>query len=137
MECLLRLPSIEPRALNLYVKEDKKEQFEAEFRKEFGGDFIILSKEEIYKEQLFGSGSHHENVDAMIGDYVAIAVSDLTIFNTREEASNIIGVHAGYTREEIEIPIIVFESKISWEPKHLCFFSKGKNTGPVHSDIQN
>ena len=39
--------------------------------------------------------------------------------------------------KEIEIPIIVFESKTSWEPKHLCFFSKGKNTGPAHSDIQN
>lgn len=48
----------------------------------------------------------------MIGDYVAIAVSDLTIFNTKEEADEIIGVHAGYTREKIEIPIIVYESEM-------------------------
>lgn len=110
MDCLVRLPSIEPRALNLFVKEDKREQFEHEFNKEFGEAFILLSKNEIYEEQLFGTGMLHENVDAMIGDYIAIAVSDLTIFNTKEEADEIIGVHAGYTREEIEIPIIVYES---------------------------
>ena len=110
MECLVRLPSIEPRALNLYVKEGKKEQFEREFQKEFGKDFVLLTKEEVYKAKLFGTGIPHENVDAMIGDYLAIAVTDLTIFNTQEEASEIVGVHAGYTQEEIEIPIIVYES---------------------------
>lgn len=110
MECLVRLPSIEPRALNLYVKKDKKEQFEHEFEKEFGKDFVLLTKEEVYKEQLFGTGTPHKNVDAMIGDYLAIAVTDLTIFNTKEEALEIVGVHAGYTKEEIEIPIIVYES---------------------------
>lgn len=111
MECLVRLPSIEPRALNLYVKEEKKEQFEREFEKEFGKDFVLLSKEEVYKEHLFGNGTPHENVDAMIGDYVAIAVTDVTIFNTKEEAGEFIGVHAGYTKEEMEIPIILVTVK--------------------------
>ena len=35
------MPSIEPRALNLYVKEEKKELFEHEFEKEFGKRKII------------------------------------------------------------------------------------------------
>lgn len=109
-ECLERMPSIEPRALNLFVKEEKKSQFEAEFTKEFGDDFILLTKEEIYREKLFGKGAPHKNVDGMIGDYVAVAVTDLTIFNTKEEADNIIGVHAGYTKDELEIPIIIVES---------------------------
>jgi hypothetical protein len=111
MDCLVRLPSIEPRALNLYVKEEKKEQFEREFEKEFGKDFVLLSKEEVYKEHLFGNGTPHENVDAMIGDYVAIAITDVTIFNTKEEAGEFIGVHAGYTKEEMEIPIILVTVK--------------------------
>ena len=47
----------------------------------------------------------------MIGDYVAIAITNLTIFNTREEADAIKGVHAGYTKDELLIPLIVFDSK--------------------------
>lgn len=110
-ECLIRMPSIEPRTLNLYVKEEMRDQFEQEFTKEFGKDFILLTKEEVYKEQLFGTGKPHENADAMLGDYIAIAVTDLTIFNKKEEAESMVGVHAGYTKEEIQIPMIVFESK--------------------------
>ena len=68
----------------------------------------MFSKEEVYKKRLFGTGIPHENVDAMIGDYVAIAITDLTIFNTREEAEELKGVHAGYTKEEMTIPFIVF-----------------------------
>ena len=66
MECLVRMPSIEPRALNLFVKEDKRIQFEREFVKEFGKDFILLTKEDVYKAKLFGEGKPHKNVDEMI-----------------------------------------------------------------------
>lgn len=107
MECLVRMPSIEPRALNLFVNEDKKLQFEKEFEKEFGEDFVLLTKEDVYRTKLFGTGKSHENVDGMIGDYMAVAISDLTIFNTVEEAGKFKGVHAGYTKEELQIPLIV------------------------------
>ncbi len=109
MDCLVRMPSIEPRALNLFVKEEKKAEFEREFNKEFGNDFILLTKEEVYETKLFGNGTPHKNVDGMIGDYLAVAVTDLTIFNTEEEAEGFKGVHAGYTRDELRIPLIVIE----------------------------
>ena len=111
MECLVRMPSIEPRALNLFVKEDKRMQFEREFVKEFGKDFILLTKEDVYMAKLFGEGKPHKNVDEMIGDYVAIGITNLTIFNTREEADGFKGVHAGYTKDELLIPLIIFDSK--------------------------
>ena len=47
----------------------------------------------------------------MIGDYVALAVADRTIFNTHLEAQEMPGVHAGLTREEISVPLIVIEKK--------------------------
>lgn len=72
MECLVRMPSIEPRALNLFVKNHMKEPFEEEFNKEFGKDFILL---------------------------------------TKEEAAAFKGVHAGYTREEMLIPLIAVLKK--------------------------
>ena len=109
MECLVRMPSVEPRALNLFVKEEKRAQFERAFNKEFGEDFVLLTKEEVYETKLFGTGEPHKNVDAMIGDYLAVAITDLTIFNNREEAKHFKSVHAGYTREELTIPLIVIE----------------------------
>lgn len=60
---------------------------------------------------LFGTGKSYENVNEMIGDYVAIGMTDLTIFNSTEEAKIVKGVHAGYTNDEIQIPIIIVEGE--------------------------
>lgn len=106
-ECLIRYPSIEARSLNLYVKEGMKEQLENEFRKEFSDTFVLLSKEEVLKDGIFGYGKPHQNVDAMIGDYLAIAKSDLCIFNFPEEREAFKGAHAGLTKDEMTIPFIV------------------------------
>ena len=111
MDCLIRMPSIEPRALNLFVKEEKRAEFESEFNKEFGNDFILMTKQEVYESRLLGTGEPHKNVNAMLGDYLAVSVSDLTIFNTKEEAEHFKGVHAGYTEEELMIPLIIIEKQ--------------------------
>lgn len=109
LECLVRGPSIEPRALNLFVREEKKKQFEEEFQKEFGDRFLLLEKNEVIKSQLFGNRKEHTNFRSMIGDYLAIGTGDLTIFSSREEAEFFIGVHAGLREEELDIPLIVVE----------------------------
>ena len=111
MECLVRLPSIEPRALNLFVKDGFHEQFVSEFNKEFGDKFLLLNKAEVKKQKLFGTGREHPYFDGMLGDYLAVAISDLSIFNTQEEKEKFVGVHAGLTKEEMEIPLIVVEKK--------------------------
>ena len=107
MDCLVRLPSIEPRALNLFVKPDKKEFFEKEFNRLFGNDFVLMTKQEILERHLLGIGKEHECLKGMLGDYLAVAVGDLTIFNTEEEAEHFIGVHAGLTEDEMMIPLII------------------------------
>lgn len=106
LQCLVRLPSIEPRALNLYVKEGMHQQFEELFRKEFGEKFLLLTKAEVRAQQLFGIGEEHPRFDEMLGDYLAVAIDDLTIYNTTEEKEYFIGVHAGLTEEEMIIPFI-------------------------------
>ncbi len=110
MECLVRMPSIEPRALNLFVKEDKREQFEQEFSKEFGDKFLLWTKEQVLNSKIFGTGAQHPDFREMLGDYLAIAVDDLSIYNSREEKEFFIGVHAGLTEEEMMIPLIVIEN---------------------------
>lgn len=106
-DCLIRLPSLEPRALNLFVKEDKKEFFEKEFNKLFGDKFLLMPMEEVISRQLFGTKAPHEQFRSMLGDYLAIAISDLTIFYTDER---LVSMHGGLTEDEMIIPLIVFET---------------------------
>ena len=110
-ECLVRMPSIEPRALNLFVKEEQKEQLEHEFQKEFGDKFLLWTKEQVLERRIFGTGTAHPNFEEMVGDYLAIAIDDLSIYNTREEAESFVGVHAGLTEDEMIIPLIIVENK--------------------------
>ena len=107
LDCLVRLPSIEPRALSLFVKEGMEQQFEAAFQKEFGSKFLLLTKGAVKEQKLFGTGQEHSVFDSMLGDYLAVGTDNLTIFNTREERDAFIGVHAGLTEEEMMIPLIV------------------------------
>ncbi|MBP3610438.1 MAG: alkaline phosphatase family protein [Lachnospiraceae bacterium] len=111
MECLVRLPSIEPRALNLFIKDGYHEQFVTEFKKEFGEKFLLFTKKEVKEKQLFGPGEEHPQFDGMLGDYLAMAVDDLSIYNTIEEKEKFKGVHAGLTEEEMVIPLLVVEKK--------------------------
>ena len=110
-DCLVRQPSFEPRTLNLFVRDECREAFPEIFNRYFGDSFLLLTREEVLSERLFGTGKNREGLEEMIGDYVALAVADRTIFNTHLEAQEMPGVHAGLTREEISVPLIVIEKK--------------------------
>ena len=109
LDCLVRMPSIEPRTLNLFVKEECLDTFPGIFRKNFGDDFLLLTREEVLRTKLFGPGKDRPGLQNMIGDYVAAAISDSSVFNTHYEARVMPGGHAGLTAEETLIPLIVVE----------------------------
>ena len=111
MNCLVLQPSFEPRTLNLFVRDECKEAFPEIFRQYFGDSFILLTRDEVVSGKLFGIGKDHEDLESMIGDYVALAVSDRSIFNTHIEAQEMPGGHAGLTKEETAIPLIVIEKR--------------------------
>ena len=111
LNCLVRMPSIEPRTLNLFVKEEFLDAFPEIFRRNFGDNFLLLTREEVRAEKLFGPGEDRPGLRDMIGDYVALAVSDVSIFNTHYEAQVMPGGHAGLTAEESRIPLIVVETQ--------------------------
>ena len=77
------------------------------FKKHFGDDFSLLTREEVLAEKVFGTGKDHEELKEMLGDYVAFSISPKAIFNTHIEAQEMPGGHAGLTAEEIKIPLIV------------------------------
>lgn len=106
---LKRPASIEPRALSLFVKNEYKDVFKQEFEKTFPDKFLVFTKSEVYEKHLFGYGEPHPRVDEFLGDFLAAAVSDLALFNYREEP--MIGVHAGLDEREMTVPFIAIERK--------------------------
>lgn len=111
MRCLVRPPSFEPRTLNLFVKDEYKETFPKIFNKYFGDSFVLLTKDEALSERLFGTGNDRDGLEDMIGDYIALAISDKSIFITHFHTQEMRGVHAGLTEAERKIPFIVIEKK--------------------------
>ena len=106
LNCLVRMPSVEPRTLSFWVKDEYKDDFPKIFKDAFGDKFWILTKEEVIDRKLFGTGNDHELFRDMLGDYLAISVSDAAIFLTHEEMKIMPGGHAGLTQEELDIPLI-------------------------------
>lgn len=107
---LKRPVSIEPRALSLFVKDEYKNVFKEKFESTFPNKFLILTKQEVYEKHLFGYGKTHPRVDEFLGDFLAIAISDLSIFNI-DENETYIGMHAGLDEREMAVPFIAVEKK--------------------------
>ena len=107
-ECLLRNTSIEPRAVNFFIKPDKKEQFEILFNKYFGNDFDLYLVEDVIESKLFGDGKENEIFRDALGDYLAIAKTNKTLLYKGSKMLK--SQHAGYTDDEILVPLIVIKT---------------------------
>lgn len=107
VECLVRNTSIEPRAVNFFIKEEKKDKFVELFNKYFSNDFELYTKEDIINSKLFGDGDENEIFRDSLGDYLAIATSDKTLLYIGSEILK--SHHAGYTEDEIYVPLIVID----------------------------
>ncbi|MEA4946454.1 MAG: alkaline phosphatase family protein [Oscillospiraceae bacterium] len=103
LDCLVRLPSIEPRALNLFVKDGCEGKLAAAFEAHFGDKFKLFTRAEVKQTGLFGTGGDHPRFDELLGDMLAVSTDNVTLFTTPRQ---IIGVHAGMTAEEMRIPLI-------------------------------
>ena len=108
-ECLLRNTSLEPRAVNFFIKPEKKEIFVSLFNKYFGSYFDLYTKDEVIESKLFGDGQENEIFKDALGDYLAIAKSNKTLLYTGNEVLK--SHHAGYTDDEIFVPLIVIKTK--------------------------
>ena len=108
VECLLRNTSIEPRAVNFFIKAEKKEEFERLFKKYFSNDFDLYNKEDVINSKLFGDGEENEIFRDSLGDYLAIAKTDKTLLYIGSEVLK--SQHAGYTDDEIYVPLIIIDT---------------------------
>lgn len=108
IECLKRNTSIEPRAVNFFIKDNKKQEFPIIFNKYFKNDFDLYTKEDIISSKLFGDGKENEVFQDILGDYLAIAKTDKTLLYGGSEVFK--SQHAGYTNDEILVPLIVIDT---------------------------
>lgn len=109
---LLRETSIEPRAVNFFIKPGMTSQFEIEFKKNFGDDFILLNKEDVIQRNIFGLGKENTRFKSCVGDYLAIGISNIALIDETDE-NPLIANHAGVTEDETVVPLIVINKKNS------------------------
>lgn len=108
-DCLLRNTSIEPRAVNFFIKPDKKDEFVRLFNKYFGNDFDLYPMDEVIDAKLFGDGVENEIFRDALGDFLAIGKTDKTLLYDGD--ATLKSQHAGYTDDEILVPLIMIKTK--------------------------
>ena len=88
-------------------------QFVHLFNKYYGEEFVLFTKEEFLQAHILGYGKQHPLIDAMLGEYVAIATGTLSINydSGKREKKLFKATHAGYTKEEMTVPLILVKCK--------------------------
>ncbi|MGI5173728.1 alkaline phosphatase family protein [Treponema sp. OMZ 840] len=127
---LRRRPSIEARAVNFFVKPEYLNEFPTLFSSFFktvlpvnlfgtkklpkaagqrfetaDAEFILFSRKEAAEMNLFGPGKEHPSLAHSLGDYLAVACSDLTLVDS-PKSNHFKSHHAGLTAEEMIVPLI-------------------------------
>lgn len=108
LDTLKRTTSLEQRAVSFHIREDRETEFKKLFNEYFSNDFNLYSKEEVIESNLFGVGEEHPLFRNNLGDYIAIAEeSNKCIIASGDEV--LASQHAGYSEDEIYIPLIIIE----------------------------
>lgn len=112
--CFLMPPFIEGRLMSFFIREDLRETFSTQFNKIFGDDFIMLTRQQALEMNLFGYHTPHPKTLDFIGDFIACATGHKVLGYlpaVKKEKFNFTATHAGLTREEMVVPLILVESK--------------------------
>lgn len=107
MSYLKRLPSIEPRAINFFVKDGMHDDFKNEFNTHFKDSYMLLTREELFESKLLGEGEKHELIDMFIGDFIGIAISNVLF--SLNGVKSYKAHHAGLVDDEMMVPLIIYK----------------------------
>ena len=105
-ECLVRMPSFEARAVNFFVRSDRIAVFPEIFNRHFGDSFRLMTRQQVIDSGLFGPGRSHPRFGELLGDWLAVGVSDKALV-TYDKGQK--GHHAGLTPDELTVPFIAIE----------------------------
>lgn len=110
--CLLRPPSIEPRAASIFVKPGMDDVFAKLFDKYLGDDFLLFSKQRVLDMALFGPGIGHLRINGFVGDFIAAATGNSLLryqLPGGQEPVKFKSHHAGLTEDEMFVPLIIIK----------------------------
>lgn len=113
---LVRPPFPESRMLSFHVKPGREEEFEGLFRKEVGEGFLLMTGEEFLERAWLGPEGpgvvDNIRVKKLIGSHVAIGNGSRGIKYVPREGGKTSSLfkahHGGMTREEREIPLLIY-----------------------------
>ena len=112
-ECLKRPPSIESRVISFFIKRGMKTKFKNALRKNFKDKYILYTKNQFIKQNLFGRGKEHKRIQEYLGDYIMIVNSDLnirySINGEIDKDKEHLADHGGITEEEMMVPLIILD----------------------------
>ena len=110
-DTLLRKPSIEPRALNLFLKPGREADFLRLWRSVMGNRYRLYSRQEVLAYRLFGPEPNQPMLETMLGDYLAVATTSKTLFPNPSYLRSMVATHGGMTAEELTVPLIIWRSR--------------------------
>ena len=107
-ELIINDSSIDHRAGDFRIKDNKQEEFKTLFNKYYGDEFYLLTKKEVIDQNVFGLGEKHPHFEDFVGDFLAISIKDKYICCPKKNEDGLLkGGHAGGTEEERKISVSI------------------------------
>ncbi len=108
VEPLLHEPWGDAREMHFAVKRGMEEEFETEFRGQYGEFAFLLTVDEVEALELFGPGHIKDAARRRMGTHLAISRgADTFIYLDKPEYMQFIGYHSGLTPDEMLVPLVV------------------------------
>ncbi len=107
---LERKPSNDARCITFKVKPEKIQEFETLFNTIFGSEFLLYKSNDIIKLGMLGDpkGKISPRIKDFMADYTALAVGNYYFKNVDDDVV-FKSHHAGITKDEMEVPLIVIK----------------------------
>ncbi len=103
---LLRPMAMETRHITFFIKPGHQEAFARDFNAAYGEDFMLLTREEVFAQKLFGDGPEHPRFRQSIGDFLAIAKREACLVEGPcKYSEKFLADHAGLTEQEMLVPL--------------------------------
>lgn len=114
LACMDKPLNLDDRCNSFFVKKEHRDRFQKLFKTHFSKDFILMEKTEVFKNNIFGVGQVHPKAMDFIGDFISISKSGKAFrqrIDGRAQDDNLKGSHAGMTRQEMLVPLIMIEKR--------------------------
>jgi hypothetical protein len=110
LECLIMPRSGEGRLAYFYVHPAKARQFEWYVKTHLGKYCWMYKSEELIKKNVFGLGVPNKKLFDRVGDYILVMKENYILKDVLlgEHENKNIGHHGGVSKEEMYVPLIVF-----------------------------